>query len=400
MKIFQNKLFIFFLILAVTFVALPKITQAGDVISFVAAWAMDTIVLTIGAILPLAPLALLWCGLGGPVGNCDDWVGGSGSGGPTTIDIGAYGCLFGVPFDLPVYYTVNGSCNGHHVGASFRISDYGPWLLDRDGTQIDSFSAADYGEWFNPIDSTPWITYVDKTALPDSNYIYTFHAPSGVPTACCSCGKTDCNAWCATGDISPTPIPVTTPSCTSPSDEKPMATVEINKRGCDYIEFSITPTPGSEAANYDVYRDGKQIASQVPIPQTIYKDAGLSKGASYSYTIDVRSGTNLIQTYGPISSSTSCIPDCDFSANPENLVYPATNSNLLWSCQGAVSCSISEVGDVCNNQTACETGDTTPVTVDKTTTFVFTCENSDGDKSFSTATVNVSRPTIIEVPPR
>ncbi len=93
-----------------------------------------------------------------------------------------------------------------------------------------------------------------------------------------------------------------------------------------------------------------------------------------------------------LTSITPQLPNCSFGGSPNPLV-PPQSATLSWTCSNAQSCLIDQgIGGV-----AAPSGSIS-VKPAKTTTYILSCSNPDGDNSFST-TITVAKPFIKEVRP-
>ena len=133
------------------------------------------------------------------------------------------------------------------------------------------------------------------------------------------------------------------------------------------------------------------------------------KGQSYTYKVTVHTKDNVSQDYDLPATATRCLPACSFSANPSKLLFPQGDTTLSWDCKDqngsptATSCDLSS-NDVPENMRSrlgavSPSGGETTFTLDKTSTFLLSCSNDEGNILRST-TVQFSRPTRMEIIPR
>ena len=226
-----------------------------------------------------------------------------------------------------------------------------------------------------------------------------------------------------TGNIIYGPLaPITMPdqdSCNVAAD------VRITNIDCDSVNIAVI-VPFVEQAKfsgYDVYRDGKLLAFNIPITQSVYEDKNLSQRTEYTYKVVVKTTDGMNQDYNLPAVKTVCVPECYLSASPNTLVYPQGQTSLSWGCQSADSCLLSATNlpknystqsQFCSSSSAMEGMSETinnacqvspsdsvssSLTLDQTTTFILNCQNIDG-YSTDAATVELLRPRRTEVVPR
>ena len=226
-----------------------------------------------------------------------------------------------------------------------------------------------------------------------------------------------------TGNIIYGPLaPITLPD---PDSCVAQANVRITAISCDSVTI-LTTVPFADQAEYsgyDVYRDGKLLAFNIPITQSVYEDKNLSQRTEYTYKVVVKTTDGMNQDYNLPAVKTVCVPECYLSASPNTLVYPQGQTSLSWGCQSADSCLLSATNlpknystqsQFCSSSSAMEGMSETinnacqvspsdsvssSLTLDQTTTFILNCQNIDG-YSTDAATVELLRPRRIEVVPR
>jgi len=124
--------------------------------------------------------------------------------------------------------------------------------------------------------------------------------------------------------------------------------------------------------------------------QDIYNPTNASNRGNYSFTMTCTDDNNNSASVTK-TADVVVLPDCNFSANPVNIVLPAS-STLSWGCSYADSCSI--------NGRGVGTSGSMGVSPSQTTTYNLTCSGLDGSKSWQ-ATVNLGFiPIIKEIIPR
>ena len=157
---------------------------------------------------------------------------------------------------------------------------------------------------------------------------------------------------------------------------------------CGSVTLSIDV---SNAATYDILRNGVQIASDLSPSQTSYTDTNVALHSSYQYQVIAERPT-VSTVSAPVNVYTNCLPQCSFSAQPASIVK-FDDTDLIWDCQYASACSISPtVGPVS------PTSGTSKVFPESAITYTLSCSNADGARNWP-ATVNVTEPAIIEVIP-
>ena len=203
------------------------------------------------------------------------------------------------------------------------------------------------------------------------------------------------------------------------------ADVKITGIDCDSVNILVTVPFVDQAkfSGYDVYRDGKLLAANIPINKPIYEDKNLSQRTEYAYKVVVKTTDGMNQDYNLPAVKTVCVPECYLSADPNFLVYPQGQTSLSWGCQDADSCVLNATNlpknylttdQFCSSSSAmkgmsettnnaCQVSPSDSVssslTLDQTTTFILNCQNIDGYSTDAT-TVELLRPRRMEVIPR
>ena len=145
---------------------------------------------------------------------------------------------------------------------------------------------------------------------------------------------------------------------------------------CEEIDLSV-----ESRGDYNLYQDGKLIASNIPFSQKTYNDKNnIACHKTYIYQAEFQGAKS-----SPLSVYTFHLPECSFSADKQKIVFPG-KATLSWNCQDAENCSIStslkrEKGGLENENVNSKSGALTVFPQEKTD-FVLTCGNIDGKKSF------------------
>ncbi len=84
---------------------------------------------------------------------------------------------------------------------------------------------------------------------------------------------------------------------------------------------------------------------------------------------------------------------CSFFANPNQIIFPRRTSTLVWSCNNADTCTISEVGGVD------QVSGSVAVDVPATKSFTLSCSNAGGKTFTSSVQIKVLRPIYCEILP-
>ncbi|MDP3052948.1 MAG: hypothetical protein Q8N22_03295 [bacterium] len=171
---------------------------------------------------------------------------------------------------------------------------------------------------------------------------------------------------------------------------------------------SFTTTCNSASLTYDVsnaYQYGIYRATAGATESTLvnsgsaqgisnitYTDSNLTPQTSYEYILDLTDSAGTEFQYPPQIAYTQCLPECTFSADKSQVVFPET-ATLSWACSYADSCSISPTVGSVNAQSG--TATVSPASI---TDYILTCQNGDGSISFSSS-IDVVNPSIKEVKP-
>ncbi|MFA5083930.1 MAG: hypothetical protein WC475_00890 [Candidatus Paceibacterota bacterium] len=156
----------------------------------------------------------------------------------------------------------------------------------------------------------------------------------------------------------------------------------------------------SNASAYAIYRLEAGAAESSPIDsgdadglsQITYTDTNLTPQTTYNYILTLFDSGGTQYQYPALSTYTDCLPECTFSSDKAQVVFPET-ATLSWNCSYADSCSISPTVGPVNAQSG-----SVVVSPTSTVDYILTCQNSDGSISFSSS-LTVVNPTIEEVKP-
>ncbi len=156
----------------------------------------------------------------------------------------------------------------------------------------------------------------------------------------------------------------------------------------------------SNASSYAIFRTtagatestSVNSGSAQGLSNITYTDSNLTPQTDYQYILAMSDSVGTQYQYPPQIAYTQCRPECTFSVDKSQVVFPET-ATLSWTCSYADSCSISPTVGAVNAQSG-----TATVSPTSTTDYILTCQNADGSISFSSS-LNVINPSIKEIKP-
>jgi len=170
----------------------------------------------------------------------------------------------------------------------------------------------------------------------------------------------------------------------------PIVTYEDIQCGCDYCNLTYDY---KNAYGYAIYKqvpgesEAKLLVSHKYGVSTstrlTYSDTNLTPHSQYRYVLTLFNASGKQFQYAPLDGYTKCLAQCTFSVDKETIVLPG-KATLSWSCVDATACKIdsSQKGEIATNLSLEGSLEVQPEKAEKTT-YVLTCQNVDGEASFS-----------------